>query len=56
MINILAYIDPGSGSLIFQMLIASFMGALFIFRRFFTPPLRFLMRIFRRPKKEENDS
>ncbi|HEY4832568.1 MAG TPA: hypothetical protein VIH61_08435 [Waddliaceae bacterium] len=56
MINILAYIDPGSGSLIFQMLIASLMGMMFLFRKFFTAPLNFIASIFRKRKQEENDS
>lgn len=54
--NILAYIDPGSGSLIFQMLIASLMGMMFLFRKFFTTPLNFIASIFRKRKQEENDS
>ena len=33
--NAHAYIDPGSGALLWQMLVAGFMGALFYFRRFF---------------------
>lgn len=52
---ILAYIDPGSGSLIFQMIIAGFMGLMFVFRRFFTVPIKFLGRLFRRQRKERND-
>lgn len=54
--NLLAYIDPGTGSLIFQMLIAGLMGAMFIFRKLFSIPLSFLARLFRRPTEEENDS
>lgn len=48
--NILSYIDPGSGSLFFQVLIAGFMGAMFIFRKFFTDCIKFLVRIFRKEK------
>jgi hypothetical protein len=33
--NAYAYIDPGSGALLWQMLVAGFVGALFYFRRFF---------------------
>ena len=33
--NAHAYIDPGSGALLWQMLVAGFMGALFYFRRSF---------------------
>jgi uncharacterized protein YqhQ len=56
MINVLAYIDPGSGSLIFQMLIASLMGMMFLFRKFFTALPSFLASIFRKRKQEKNDS
>ena len=31
----LAYIDPGSGALIWQAIVAGFVGAGFYFRRFF---------------------
>ena len=31
-----AYIDPGSGALIWQALVAGFVGAAFYFRRFFS--------------------
>jgi hypothetical protein len=30
-----AYIDPGSGALLWQMAVAGFMGVLFYFRQFF---------------------
>lgn len=32
---LLAYIDPGSGALIWQAIVAGFVGAAFYFRRFF---------------------
>lgn len=41
-----AYIDPGSGALIWQALVAGFVGAAFYFRRFFS-------RIFSRDRREE---
>lgn len=56
MTDLLAYIDPGSGSLIFQMLIATLMGTMFIFRRLFIIPIQFLTRVFRGTKKEKNDT
>jgi hypothetical protein len=56
MINLLAYIDHGSGSLIFQMLIASLMGTMFLFRRMLTAPFRFLARLFRKTKQKKNDT
>jgi len=33
---VFAYIDPGSGSIILQFLIATLVGAAFYFRRFFS--------------------
>lgn len=51
----LAYIDPGAGSLIFQMLIAGLMGMSFLFRKTFLAPLRYLSRLFKRQKKQSND-
>ena len=32
MFSILAYIDPGSGSVIFQMLLASLLGGIYLIR------------------------
>lgn len=56
MIHLLAYIDPGTGSLIFQMLIATMMGTMFIFRRFFITPIQYLARRLSGAKKKKNDS
>jgi hypothetical protein len=44
-----AYIDPGSGALIWQAIVAGFVGAAFYFRRFFS-------RIFSRGRREEPPS
>jgi len=55
MTYILSYIDPGSGSLIFQILLGGFIGFIFVCRRFFTSPIDFFKRLFRKQKKEEND-
>jgi hypothetical protein len=41
-----AYIDPGSGALIWQALVAGFVGAAFYFRRFFE-------RLFSRGRRED---
>ena len=41
-----AYIDPGSGALIWQALVAGFVGAAFYFRRFFS-------RLFSRDRRED---
>lgn len=44
-----AYINPGSGSLLLQMLFAGFIGGLFYFRKYSA----FLLSFFRRGKKRE---
>jgi hypothetical protein len=41
-----AYIDPGSGALIWQALVAGFVGAAFYFRRFFN-------RLFSRAHRQD---
>jgi hypothetical protein len=41
-----AYIDPGSGALIWQAIVAGFVGAAFYFRRFFG-------RLFSRGRRDE---
>lgn len=48
MMHLLAYIDPGSGSLVFQLLLAWCMGMMFFLRRFLLAPFRFLGKIFKR--------
>lgn len=40
-----AYIDPGSGALIWQAIVAGFVGAAFYFRRFFS-------RLFSRDRQD----
>ncbi|MBK5276444.1 MAG: hypothetical protein JJE30_15545 [Desulfuromonadales bacterium] len=47
--NAMAYVDPGSGSLILQMLIAGVVGALFYFRKAFHS----LCSLFRRKDKDD---
>lgn len=44
-----AYIDPGTGSFVIQMVIAGIVGALFYFRRFFAS----LISKFHRGKRNE---
>ena len=44
--RLLAYIDPGSGALIWQAIVAGFVGAAFYFRRFFG-------RFFSRDRRED---
>ena len=52
---IIGYIDPGTGSIIFQMLIAGLMSLMFFFRRFFSSAIKTFLKIFKRKKKEENE-
>ena len=40
-----AYLDPGSGSLLLQFLLASLVGALFLIRKFWRLILTFLRRV-----------
>jgi hypothetical protein len=48
---VFAYIDPGSGSIILQFLIATLVGAAFYFRRFFSNVIHFIRdKLFRKPK------
>ena len=39
-----AYVDPGSGALLLQMLIAGFVGALFYLRIYYRRIINFLLR------------
>jgi len=48
---VFAYIDPGSGSIILQFLIATLVGAAFYFRRFFSNVIHLIRdKLFRKPK------
>ncbi len=48
---IFAYIDPGSGSIILQFLIATLVGATFYFRRFISNVIHLIRdKYFRKPK------
>lgn len=49
--NIHAYIDPGTGSLIIQMLIASFIGGLFLIKVFWGKVKAFFNNLFSRARK-----
>ena len=50
---ILGYIDPGSGAMLVQWIIAVFVGAGFYCRRFIA---RIFQRVFRKGKKAENQT
>ncbi len=43
-----AYLDPGTGSLVFQMIIAAVMGGLYTIKTYW----RNIMKIFKKDKKE----
>jgi len=43
-----AYIDPGAGSLIIQMLIASFVGGLYLLKVYWAKVKGFFGRLFRK--------
>ena len=48
---IFAYIDPGTGSIILQFLIATLIGATFYFRRFISNVIHLIRdKLFRKPK------
>ncbi|MCA9396280.1 MAG: hypothetical protein KC649_03840 [Candidatus Omnitrophica bacterium] len=46
-----AYIDPGSGSYLFQLLIAGIMGSLFAVKTFWHKITAFFKKFFCKPKK-----
>ena len=49
--NIHAYIDPGTGSLIIQVLIASFVGALFMIKIYWKKVKAFFNKLFSKDRK-----
>lgn len=44
--NAYAYLDPGSGSFIFQMLIAAIVGGLFVIKLYFNKIKAFFKKVF----------
>ena len=46
-----SYIDPGSGNLIFQMLISGFLAMMYIFRKTFLALFQRLKRLFKKEEK-----
>ena len=48
-----AYLDPGTGSFIFQMLIAGFVGGLFALKLFWSHVKTFSSGLFSKRKKED---
>ena len=53
-LSTLHYLDPGSGSYIFQILIATLVGAAFLVKVFWQRIKAFFVRLFGRGDKGEN--
>lgn len=53
--NLFAYLDPGTGSLIIQAVIAAMLGAGFYFRRFIMDPLCWVWRLVRGEKPQPQE-
>lgn len=51
-----AYIDPGAGSYIFQVIIAVFIGTLFYFRSWWSRGKRAVLYFFKKRKKHDDTS
>ena len=51
--NVYAYLDPGTGSYILQMLIATVVGGLFVAKLYFQKLKGFLEKIFSKGKNDE---
>ena len=51
----MAYLDPGSGSFLIQILIALFLGGAFAIRTFWGRIKRFFLRLLGREVPEEDD-
>ena len=55
--NAYAYLDPGTGSYVLQILIASLLGAAFAIKIFWQKILAFVKNIFsKKPGEQTNDS
>lgn len=48
-----AYLDPGSGSFIFQLLIAGLLGGIFLLKNFWKKSISALSGIFKKRSKED---
>ena len=48
-----AYLDPGSGSFILQILLATLLGGLFIFRSYLGKAKNFVVRLFNKRDDEQ---
>ena len=54
--RVYGYIDPGTGALVFQALVAAFFGFLFFARSARKAVVRFFKRLFGRTVQEESES
>jgi hypothetical protein len=50
--DVYAYLDPGSGSYIFQLFMATVFGAIFLLKRYFNNIKNFLKKYFSRQKND----
>jgi len=53
--NAFAYVDPGTGSYIIQMIIAALVGGLFALKLFWVRIKTFFATLFKRKKLEDNE-
>jgi hypothetical protein len=49
-----AYLDPGSGSFLLQLLIAALLGGLFLLKTYWGKVVSFFRRLFKRQESEED--
>lgn len=50
----LAYVDPGTGSYIFQMALASILGASFVLKTYWQKICAFFIRLFNKPTNDND--
>ncbi len=50
-----AYLDPGTGSFLLQLLVATFLGALFLLRGYFGRVVTFFRRMFNRTDSKQDE-
>lgn len=53
--GISAYLDPGSGSLILQVILAAILGGLLLLKSSWAKVKDGVLKLFNRPKNEEDD-
>jgi hypothetical protein len=56
LMTILAYLDPGSGSYLIQLLIAALLGGAFVIKSFWRQITSFFTRLFTGKKEEQQDN